>query len=110
MLKAIWTVFSGFGMLVLIGFILIGAFITDHWRELLGLLLFLGLLVLGAFICTFIVTFIVTLVKDEVIGDSITWLKWGILPEGLRSKELKDKIKKLQIKYGEASDKEAAQE
>jgi len=31
MLKALWALFSGFGLLVLLAFIFIGAFATDHW-------------------------------------------------------------------------------
>ena len=99
MLKALWTLFSGFGLLVFLGFVFIGAFITDHWQELLLVLLFLGLLLLGAFV----LTVIVELSKDnsfkESMGDFLTWLQWGIVPEGLRSEELKDKIKEIQVRY-----------
>ena len=35
----------------------------------------------------------------ESMGDFLTWLQWGIVPEGLRSEELKDKIKEIQVRY-----------
>ncbi|MCY4331455.1 MAG: hypothetical protein OXC96_02930 [Cyanobacteria bacterium MAG CAR1_bin_15] len=110
MLKILWTLFSGFGLLVFVGFILIGAFIADHWQELLLVLLFLSLLLLGAFVFTVIGM----LAKDDIfkegMKDFLTWLKWVIIPASLQSDELKDKIKKLQIQYGEASDKQATED
>jgi len=102
-LNALWTLFSWFGLMVLLAFIFLGAFITDHWQDLLLVFMFLGFLVLGAFgfaVAAF-------LLKDnafkEGMGDFLVWLQWVILPERLRSADLKRKIKELGVKY--ATDK-----
>ncbi|MXX08822.1 MAG: hypothetical protein F4Z67_04175, partial [Synechococcus sp. SB0667_bin_8] len=79
MLKALWTLFSGFGLAVFLLFVFIGAFITDHWQELLLVLPFLGFLLLG--IVVFI--FVTTLAQDNALkdstGDLCIWLHWGIV-------------------------------
>ena len=99
MFKLLEILLSIFGLPVLLGFFFIGVFIVEHWQVFLAVLLFLGLLLLG--ISVFI--FIGTLAKDntfkEGMGDFLTWIKWGIIPEVLRSEELKDKIKMVQVKY-----------
>ncbi|MYK07354.1 MAG: hypothetical protein F4040_06575 [Synechococcus sp. SB0670_bin_20] len=104
MLKALWTLFSGFGLAVFLLFVFIGAFITDHWQELLLVLPFLGFLLLGIVVFIFVTTLAQDNAFKESTGDLWIWLQWGIVPERLQSEGLKKKIKELRVKYGTDND------